>query len=129
MSKCRLPAVLVVFTLAVAGCGEPGPKKYDVTGTVTYDGQPLPQGDIVFHPEDKSVGPEGGKIKDGKYALKVREGKNRVEIRATRPVPGKKGPMGEDAIEDYIPKQYNEKSKLTAEVGSGKTEHEFTLTK
>jgi hypothetical protein len=121
---------LLVALCAATGCGKSGPKMIEVTGTVKYDGKEIPDGDIRFIPEDKSIGPEEGKIKDGKYAVKVREGKNRVEISASRAVPGKKGPMGtEDLIESYIPEKYNSKTTLSAEVGAGKTEHNFDLMK
>ncbi len=131
MSRWRLTVGIVTtgLLLTLAGCGESGPKKYPVSGTVTFDGQELPEGDIIFFPESKAVGPEATKIKDGKYSLKVHQGNNRVEIRATRPVPGKKGPMGEQAIEDYIPDKFNNKSTLAADVGEGKVEHNFDLKK
>lgn len=116
---------------AMAGCGgDKGPKKYEVTGTVKFDGKDVTDGDITFTPEDKTVGPEAGKIVAGKYKLSAREGKNKVEITATRVVPGKKGPMGtEDVLEDLIPEKYNTKTELSVDVGSGKTEHNFDLKK
>ena len=114
----------------VFGCSnEVGLKKYDVSGTVKVDGTEVAEGEIIFQSDDQSAGAEGGTIKDGKYASKAREGKNKVQIRATRIVPGKKGPMGEDWVEQFIPEQYNENSTLTAEVGSGKTIHNFELKK
>jgi hypothetical protein len=119
--------VMAAGVVLGAGCGEPGPRKYTVSGTVQYEGQPVAEGDVRFFPEDKSVGPEAGTIKNGRYSLKAREGKNRVEIRASRKVPGKKGAMGEDWVESYIPGKYNEESELSAEVGSGKTSHDFDL--
>lgn len=118
-----------ILGFAVGCGGEPGPRKYEITGTVKFDGKEIATGDIMFVPENKSIGAEGGKIENGKYTMKAREGKNRVEIRATRTVPGKKGPMGEDWVEQFIPDQFNEKSKLSADVGSGKTTHDFDLTK
>ena len=118
-----------LFGLVVGCSNEVGPKKYDVSGAVKVDGKEVAEGEIIFQSDDQSVGAEGGTIKDGKYALKAREGKNKVEIRATRIVPGKKGPMGEDWVEQFIHEQYNEKSTLTAEVGSGKTKHNFELQK
>ncbi len=119
----------LLLSLAVAGCGGGGSGKRDVTGTVKFDGKDVADGDIIFTSDDKSVGAEGGKIKGGKYTIKARDGKNKVEIHATRAVPGKKGPMGEDAIESYIPEKYNTKTELSADVGSGKTEHNFDLKK
>ena len=129
--RLKIVAMFAVGLLGlVVGCSnEVGPKKYDVSGAVKVDGKEVAEGEIIFQSDDKSVGAEGGAIKDGKYALKAREGKNKVEIRATRIVPGKKGPMGEDWVEQFIPEQYNEKSTLTAEVGSGKTKHDFELNK
>ena len=101
---------------------------YEVTGTVTLDDKPLPEGDIIFVPDDKTQGAEAGKIKDGKYTLKAKPGPCHVKITATREIPGKKGPMGnEPAIEDYIPKQYNDETTLTENVGKGKDHFDFKL--
>ena len=119
----------LLLSFALVGCGKGGPGKRDVTGTVKFDGQDVADGDIVFTPDDKSVGAEGGKIKDGKYTIKARDGKNKVEVRATRLVPGKKGPMGEDASEMYVPEKYNLKTELTADISADKTEHNFDLKK
>jgi len=98
---------------------------------VTFDGTPLPEGDIVFHDADKKVGPDAGKIKDGKYSFPVKAGKKKVEINASRleKLPeGKKGAMGETELPvDYIPERYNKNSELTAEVGSGKSKFDFAL--
>src|SRR5215207_8838255 len=58
-----------VAALAVAGCG--GEEKvYDVTGTVTHDGKPIPKGLIFFDPDvtKKATGPQGfANIQDGKF--------------------------------------------------------------
>lgn len=129
MSRLFAAAALAGLFAVVSGCGPSGPKMLDVTGTVKYDGKDVTEGDIAFYPADKNVGPEGGKIKDGKYTMKVKEGKNTVKITAIHTVPGKKGPMGEDAVEQYIPDKYNEKTTLTADVAAGKTEHNFDMPK
>jgi hypothetical protein len=127
MKRWLFAPLLGALLGAIAGCGGSGPKKFDVSGTVTFDGVPVADGDLTFTPEDKSRGAEGGKIKDGKYTMKAHEGKNKIQIIATRIVPGKKGAMGEDFIEQYIPAKFNEKSDLSADVGAGKTEHNFDL--
>jgi hypothetical protein len=53
----------------VVGCGS-GERRYDLSGTVTFQGKPVPEGYIVFEP-DASQGNVGGpgraKIIDGKY--------------------------------------------------------------
>jgi hypothetical protein len=57
--------------LIAAGCGrDDGWDRYRVTGTVTFDGKPIPSGMIVFTPDvsKQNDGPQGvADIKDGKY--------------------------------------------------------------
>ena len=72
VSNTPLASVGLAVTLAVvtAGCGQSGPSTYGVSGTVTFGGQPVPAGKIMFEP-DRSAGNEGprgiAKIKDGQY--------------------------------------------------------------
>ena len=42
---------LVAALLLAAGCGEAGPARYHVSGKVTFNGQPVPAGQIVFEPD------------------------------------------------------------------------------
>lgn len=60
MLAARSVAVGLSVVLAVAaGCGRPsGPSRYDVCGTVTFRGQPVPSGSIAFEP-DASRGNSG----------------------------------------------------------------------
>ncbi|MCA9068003.1 MAG: hypothetical protein KDA84_03735 [Planctomycetaceae bacterium] len=56
----------------VLGCGSPndGPKRYHISGKVTYDGKPIPKGKIYFEPDDSkgNSGPQAGAdIVDGEY--------------------------------------------------------------
>jgi hypothetical protein len=66
----RLSAGLfLAAAVALAGCGG-DEKRYDVTGTVTFDGKPVPKGLIFFDPDPARGG--GGSqgfanIWDGKY--------------------------------------------------------------
>ena len=69
LKSIAFPISGLLALLTLAGCSG-GPKRYPVTGTVTVDGVPLVEGDIVFVPEDKTQGAEPGKIKDGKFELK-----------------------------------------------------------
>ena len=104
MPRTWLAACLAVLLL-LPSCSAPS-GLLSVSGKVTIDGNPLPDGDIMFIPADKQFGAEAGKIKAGD-GLNARPGQNRVEIRATRLVPGEKLLMGEPAIEGYIPARYN----------------------
>ncbi len=111
----------------LAGCGSA--EFETVTGTVTFDGQPVANGDILFQPADPKYGPDAGKISDGKFTFPARPGSRKVLIRAERLVPGKKGPMGEDAHEGYIPAKYNDDTILTADVKPrSKNDFSFALT-
>jgi hypothetical protein len=118
------------LALAV-GCSS-DKRSLQANGKVTYNGTAILKGDITFIPEEKSVAPEAGAIKEGTYSVKLQPGKYRVEIRAVRPtgkkvesatVPGQK----EDEVADYIPEEYNTKSRLTADVSSAKTTFDFDL--
>ena len=62
---------LIILLIFLAGCsGNDGPKRFDVSGTVTFDNKPAPAGSIIFTP-DKSKGnsgPQGtAKIINGHY--------------------------------------------------------------
>ncbi len=66
-------AILVATAVViVAGCGDDTglPKRYPVTGTVTYKGEPLESGTIVFEPADIAKGHfANGTIEKGSYRL------------------------------------------------------------
>ena len=126
--------MLVVGCAVLSGCqGSNAPPRFDVFGTVQYDGQLVSEGDIVFLPEDGKGRPDGGNIVAGKFRFSVTAGKKRAEIRASRenpdklidsPMePGKKVP----AREDYIPDRYNTNSELKLEVVSGENAIDFEL--
>jgi hypothetical protein len=107
---------LTAALMVAVGCSS-GPRMYKVTGTVTLDGKPLPEGEILFVPDDPKYGPDPGKIKDGRFEFKAKAGKKRVEISASRILPGgARGAGGEPVPEEYLPDRYNVHSILTAEV-------------
>jgi hypothetical protein len=116
--------------LASAGCESEAPR-YEVTGTVTFEGAPIEEGSISFVPEEKGLSPDAGRIEKGRYSIEVRPGRKQVQIRASRPLPPERqdphsemGPL----YEDYIPAQYNSQTTLSAEVtADGKNEFSFDL--
>jgi hypothetical protein len=114
--------------LAAPGCGDAGPKTYAVFGTVSLDGRPLEEGDIYFYPLDPNISADAGKIKAGQFAFRTKAGKKRVEIRASRVVPGKQTPMGGPMRVEFLPARYNAQTTLTAEVlTKGDKRFEFPL--
>ena len=125
MPKKALAAALA-FALSAASCSSNNPL-ITISGNVTLDGAPVQDGDILFTPTDAQFGSEAAKIKDGVYQANLRPGQSKVQIRASRPVPGKKGPMGEQLIEDYIPPKYNDQSNLSIDVSRTQRKHDFQL--
>lgn len=123
--------LLVLAGLALlAGCGPSGPRTYPVSGTVLFDGKPLPRGDIIFHAARLDMGADAGKIKDGKYSFRAKAGKKKVAILASAEVPGKRDPLMGPLMENYIPERYNDETILAAEVKeSGENHFDFQLQK
>jgi hypothetical protein len=122
--------VLYMAVVFLGGCGPSEPRLYKVSGTVSFDGQPVETGTIVFEPVDSVPGNgAGGEIHNGVFTLQSRQGKKKVSIRATRPIPGKwNNVMKVPAIQQYIPADYNSKTILTAEVlPEGENHFEFNL--
>jgi hypothetical protein len=133
---CGLVHLVAASTLLMlsAGCGkaETGPKLYKVSGAVKYNGDDVQAGSIRITAEDQSHN-AGGTIKDGKYEAMVTAGKKKVEITATRDIPGKfvEPNPGEKvpAREQYIPKKYNTNTTLTADITAANPSLDFILDK
>ena len=102
--------------LAVAtGCSQP-----TVTGKVTLDGQPIPEGNIAFVPESGSGAGANSNIVNGEYKVQTVAGKYKVEINASKLMPLPPGVRGMDGateeVRPYIPGKYNNKTELRATV-------------
>ncbi|NLE39896.1 MAG: hypothetical protein GX621_17905 [Pirellulaceae bacterium] len=133
-SGCFL--LLVAAVAAASGCGEN--RRQGIEGTVTFDGRPIPNGNISFIPQGDARGPAAGAvIKDGRFAIDPAKGTFagtfRVEIVAARetaeavvdPVTGERVSLREQ----YIPAKYNVESELTADIKEGEPNRlEYDLT-
>lgn len=109
---------LILLVIVLAGCGPSSPPVYTVKGTVTFEGAPVEEGDILFRPETTSLRAEGAKIIKGEYTVKAHPGKNKISISASKVNPALKSPEGEPVREDYIPAQYNFATTLQEEVAT-----------
>jgi hypothetical protein len=128
----RAYLVLVLASAAlICGCGRSsGPPMYDVSGMVTWEGQPLEEGDVIFAPNEAAVEPVAGTIRGGAYQIRARPGKHKVSIRASKLVPNSKGAMGEPIHDNFIPDRYNVKTALEADVTpEGENRFDFALSK
>lgn len=121
---------LAVVAAMLAGCsdGAGGPPRQAVSGVVTLDGQPLGAGSIVFVPVGPDGEPTGGEIKDGAFAIPLKNGPSPGAYSVSvysRQATGKKlpDPNNPDAtIEEgfeVIPPRYNVKTELKADVAQG----------
>ena len=107
--------IAIALLFSILGCGDSGPKKYPVTGNVTWEGQPLADGDIVLEPTDGGV-PDHGKIVAGKIDMEATAGPKKVSIQATKAAAEVDPDMGMAPQVQYIPHRYNARTELTAEV-------------
>src|SRR4051812_19705158 len=71
--------LLAAGLILLAGC-DSGPKMYRVTGTVSWEGKPIAEGNITLIAEDDKTTPAPAKIIDGKFKLKTTAGMKKVEI-------------------------------------------------
>lgn len=138
----RWVGVLTVICVVIAGCGPSGRSPLGkVTGTVTYNGEPLDGAQIVFHnPNGRSA---TGQIVSGNIVGVTTYdvpndgapvGTLVVTIHPTRPrevvklrTPGKNPPKPH---EPPFPRRYSDPltSKLTADIQTGTNEVWFDLT-
>lgn len=121
---------LLIALLAAAGCSKPvRPGYHIVTGSITFDGQPLADGFVQFCPTDSKIPPESGRIEKGRYRLESKAGKAVVQVLATRDAGKIDKITGSPMQEMYIPQRYNSKSELTADVVADKANTiDFNLT-
>ena len=130
----RIVALASVFLVGVwAGCGgSSGPARYVVSGKVTFQGQPVEEGEITF--QDPAAGQvNSGQLgAGGAYSTELQAGKYNVSV--APPLVEVKG--GPDSPPDMVPKKVNnipkkywvqEKSDLKAEVSKEQRKFDFEL--
>ena len=123
-----LVVALAVVTLPLFGCGQDiDPRRAAVRGSITLDGEPVPDGSISFYPAPGNKGvAAGGDLSDGAYTISRAKGpmvgQNRVVIRSPYAT-GKTITIGRQRIVEHldrIPTKYNRHSTLEVDVQAGK---------
>ena len=108
---CCLLAALPMF-----GCGQSGPKTYPVTGIVTYRGNPLPLGSVMFVSKEGPPSQPALIDQSGRYRFEAVAGEHAVQVIARplrpggRPDPALEGGIdytGVPEVKSLIPKKYN----------------------
>jgi hypothetical protein len=131
MDNRKRPFVLLVcisLCAVLAGCSNE-PRQYEVQGSVTYQGQPITDGQILFEDEGGS-GRWPGTIRNGQYQLKATAGPKLVRLTATKET----GRMLEGAMDtkvpervEIIPAKYNQQSQERRTVEAKSQEINFEL--
>lgn len=129
--------VCALLAACIVGCG--GGAACSLSGQVTFDGQPIPDGNIRLNPIEGTPGVGGAtKIVDGAYEIAEGDGmlagKHEVLISATRGT-GRMvraenldgGPSQTEHIEQYIPARYNHDTELELELKPGENTENFSL--
>ncbi len=126
----------IAFLSAVAllsGCSTD--PRLAVSGTVLFNGKPLDQGRIEFHPPGGKGNLSGAVIQEGRYHIPQATGlaPDTYEVRifsydtkgvkASSDVPGEPG----EGFKERIARKYNLQSELKAEVKPGKTTFDFSV--
>ena len=137
-STQKLPVLVVLTCIALTfGCGSDSVERATVSGAVTWDGTPVPKGQIRFIPTSGPIWT--ARIKDGRYSTDgtkgVPVGDLQVRIEGYRIPSGYKGgtPTDDDnpiPLEQYLPAKYNKQTELTLTIdpGSNSVEKNFDLT-
>lgn len=141
MSTRYLPIAfsLVALTILVnAGCGG-GPTQVPVSGTVTFDGEPVQDGEIAFEPRGNGK-MQFSVITAGKYSIPAKfgltPGEYLVRITASRST-GQKAETDSfvtagdslDVNEQFLPPKYNSASQLSITIEPlAEAKHDFALT-
>jgi hypothetical protein len=129
--------LLACVCAAVAGCGGRSPS-VRVWGTVSYQGRPVQEGQIIFFPTEDTESPStGGVIEDGRYDIPEDDGPYaggtyRVEITALgeektySPNVSGEGPMI-NVREQLIPPEYNQQSTLRVTISADPAQHQHNF--
>lgn len=131
----RSAMTLLVFIMPVIGCmrtGRQEPLRYPVSGTVTLDGKPLPEGTVFFMTVSLGI-IERVPIKDGTFSGEVTAGERRIEFSVIKDVPYSGlaipgFPTPATVPGETLPAAFNADSSYTATVNpAGPNEFDFEL--
>lgn len=125
--------ILAVATLLLTGCGaEKASNVFSVSGNITYDGKPIPKGNISFAPDASrnNQGPgASAEINDGKYEMMpgkgISGGPYVLTINGYDGVPIASGEGGMDPNGKVLFESY----KMTVDLPREDTQHDLEVPK
>ncbi|HET6573872.1 MAG TPA: carboxypeptidase regulatory-like domain-containing protein [Fimbriiglobus sp.] len=126
----RAAALVGAAVLLAAGCGSTD-KPIDVSGKVTFKGEPVAEGSVQFVEDRTGRGAEVDLRPDGTYKASLFAGEYKVVVTPPYLVDESKGGLPNPYYKKVknIPAKYHstDTSGLTANVSADKTVHDFDL--
>lgn len=123
----RLALFAASVLLCGAGCGD---GRATVTGTVTFNGEPVSRGSIVLVPVDGKGRSAGGDIEHGRYTVRsVDPGEKTVQLSAQY-VSGKTkldGGLELDVVSDLLPRAWGAESAERLTVVAPQTTKDYVI--
>ena len=135
MTRNRLCYAFLILGVVASGCGgsDDTPELGTVSGTVTLDGDPVPNANVSFTPVEGGRPSAGTTDEDGYYELMYSlnnpgalPGEHRVGITTATTVTNEAGDDVE--VPEKIPAQYNTETELTKKVEPTSQTIDFELT-
>jgi hypothetical protein len=127
----RMPWLFLALTL-FCGCG--GSPFSDVSGNVSFDGQPVNKGSISFLPADGRGPTAAAVIEQGRFSVRVLPGEFKVQICSYRKIGERHASEGDpaspiiDIDQQTLPDRFNTATTLTREIKAGRQQVDFPLT-
>jgi hypothetical protein len=136
MKRYRIVAggVLLLAVTVLAGCSSSS--QGTLTGTVTWNNEPLKEGTVSFIPTDGKSQTSSATITDGKFTAKdLPLTTMKVQFSSPKPT-GKKKKVYDtpdspeiDIVDELLPAKYNTGSTITITIKGGNQEEKFDLVK
>ncbi|WP_237228003.1 carboxypeptidase-like regulatory domain-containing protein [Rubinisphaera sp. JC750] len=130
-------AILAVTLLCVAGCGGSSEPQGTLSGKVTYNGEPVSEGVVIFSSSGASFGAQADIEEDGSYTLSTYEGgvpPGTYEVAVLPPtitLPDTEDSPGGEALKevDNIPQKYRstQSSELTVTINEGSNTFDIAM--
>ena len=126
--------IIGFLAITLEGCGKKN-EQFEIHGQVTYEGESIAEGKILFLPNDESQPQAIAKIVDGEYKTAspggVFVGEYKVQVFGYRGT-GKVQDLGklygtQEQQQQYLPAKFNHETELTVEISSEENEYDFEL--
>jgi hypothetical protein len=116
------------IAIILAGCG---PSLARVSGTVSFNGEPVSKGTVTLVPANGKGAASGGLIENGRYTIeKVQPGEKLVQLSSPYPMGSQKDDSGSESnlYGDLMPASWGRASQNKIDVTAGSLAKNFEIT-